>query len=103
MWYVAIGTSMSAPAAAGSALLVREYFSDTTKRFWTAVCNSAYRLCLPFTPSGVLVKAILLHSGSQMVCVRFALLRSLTTLFRRCTQEVNRLDLRQIMYRATGE
>eukprot|EP01039_Chlorochromonas_danica_P008456 gene8456-9322_t len=58
------GTSVACPAAAGSALLVRQYFMDS--RFWAKVCRSGYRLCHPFSPSGVLVKAILIHGGASM-------------------------------------
>jgi hypothetical protein len=60
------GTSMASPAAAGAALLVRQYFMDTNKRFWTKACNVKYNSCKVFTPSGALVKAILLHSGSAL-------------------------------------
>ena len=60
-----IGTSMASPAAAGSALLIRQYFMDT--RFWSFNCNQLYSNCGPLTPSGVLVKAIILHSGSRML------------------------------------
>lgn len=59
------GTSMAAPAAAGAALLVRQYFADAS--FWKSMCNTAYSSCTRFTPSGVLVKAVLLHSGEPMV------------------------------------
>lgn len=52
---------MATPAAAGVALLVRQYFSDD--RFWAAVCRSSYRSCRAFTPTGVLVKAMLIHSA----------------------------------------
>ena len=58
------GTSMAAPSAAASGLLVRQYFADS--RFWYNKCNRSYQLCKVFTPSGVLVKAMLLHSGSAM-------------------------------------
>jgi len=58
---------MSSPAAAGVALLIRQYFSDTSNTYWSSLCNSAYKSCKPFVPSGVLVKALLLHSGSSMV------------------------------------
>lgn len=60
------GTSMASPAAAGTALLVRQYFQDTTGKFWRVVCNKNYLFCKGFTPSGVLMKAVLLHSGSKM-------------------------------------
>jgi hypothetical protein len=60
------GTSMATPAAAGIALLVRQYFMSSNSSFWTGRCNPADKFCGAFTPSGVLVKAILLHSGSAM-------------------------------------
>jgi len=58
------GTSQAAPGAAGSAALIMDYF--TNSNFWSSTCNSAYTLCQSFTPSGVLMKAIVLHSGSSM-------------------------------------
>lgn len=57
---------MASPAAAGTALLVRQYFMDTNTRFWTKVCRSIYKSCKAFEPSGVMTKAILLHSTSPM-------------------------------------
>jgi hypothetical protein len=58
---------MATPAAAGIALLIRQYFIDSQQRlFWLAVCRNTYSWCKSFTPSGVLVKAILLHSGTAM-------------------------------------
>jgi hypothetical protein len=57
---------MAAPSAAGIALLVRQYFADSAHKFWLAVCKSTYLFCKSFQPSGMLNKAILLHSGSQM-------------------------------------
>ena len=50
--------------AAGNAALVMDYF--TNPNFWVKLCNSGYSLCRQFQPSGVLTKAILLHSGAQM-------------------------------------
>ncbi|RYY89330.1 hypothetical protein EON63_00865 [archaeon] len=58
------GTSMATPAAAGVALMVRQYFLDS--RFWPATCNSNYRNCRAFTPSGVLVRAVMVHGGARM-------------------------------------
>lgn len=58
------GTSMSAPAVAGAALQIRQYFIDV--KFWTSVCNEAYENCLSFTPSGATIKAALIHSGRSM-------------------------------------
>ena len=63
--YEMTGTSMATPGAAGSALLIRQYFLDG--RFWAQSCNQAYSFCGTFEPSGVLVKALLLHSGSSML------------------------------------
>lgn len=60
------GTSMAAPASAGTALLVRQYFEDKNHQFWLATCSSAYTSCVSFSPSGVLVKAVLLHAGEPM-------------------------------------
>ncbi len=60
------GTSMASPGAAGTALLVRQYFQDPGSKFWRVVCNKNYLFCKSFTPSGVLIKATLLHSGSKM-------------------------------------
>jgi hypothetical protein len=57
---------MASPAAAGTAALVRQYFMDSSQRFWTGVCKSTYRSCRPFTPTGYLVKSIMIHSGIQM-------------------------------------
>jgi len=61
-----VGTSMSCPVAAGAALLIRQYFSDSS--FWSSLCNSAYSQCQSgaFDPSGYLVKAVILHSGIAM-------------------------------------
>lgn len=61
-----MGTSMASPTAAGSATLIRQYFVDHQNKFWTQMCNSFYKFCKAFTPSGVLVKAMILHSGSAM-------------------------------------
>ena len=57
---------MAAPVVAGTALLIRQYFMDMTQRFWTKMCNRAYFSCRAFQPSGVLIKAVILHSGSRM-------------------------------------
>jgi hypothetical protein len=54
---------MATPAAGGVALLIRQYFSST---FWKSVCDPLYAYCKTFIPSGVLLKAILIHSGSAM-------------------------------------
>lgn len=60
------GTSMATPGAAGNGLLIRQYFIDPNGKFWRAICNTNYRSCKSFNPSGVLVKAIAIHSGSRM-------------------------------------
>lgn len=60
------GTSMATPAAAGIGLLVRQYFMSSSSAFWAGHCNLANSFCRAFTPSGVLVKAVLLQSGSAM-------------------------------------
>lgn len=57
---------MASPAAAGNAMLIRQYFQDPKGTFWRAVCSSSYRNCNGFSPSGVLVKALVLHSGADM-------------------------------------
>ena len=60
------GTSMASPAAAGTALLIRQYFMDNNHQFWTKYCKTSYSMCQSFSPSGVLIKAALIHSGTQM-------------------------------------
>jgi hypothetical protein len=57
---------MATPASAGAALLIRQYFMSTGSSFWAGVCNKEYAQCKPFTPSGVLVKALMIASGSTM-------------------------------------
>ncbi|CAE7553711.1 tagC, partial [Symbiodinium microadriaticum] len=65
------GTSMATPAAAGAAALITQYFQDSN--FWAANCNPHFPNCpdgndpvIGFTPSGSLVKAVLLHSGRDL-------------------------------------
>lgn len=60
------GTSMAAPAAAGSALLIRQYFMDDA--FWATTCNKSYKRCKDgsFVPSGYLLKGLILHSGNPV-------------------------------------
>lgn len=58
------GTSMASPAAAGSAALIRQYFMQS--KYWSTVCNTSYYYCKEFTPSGVLLKTLILHSGNKM-------------------------------------
>ena len=57
------GTSQATPAAAGNAILVREYFM---RGFYPSGQASAKD---GFVPSGALIKAILLHSGQKMSAV----------------------------------
>lgn len=47
-------------------LFFRQYFSDES--FWASLCDKSYALCSQgsFVPSGVLIKAMLLHSGKQV-------------------------------------
>eukprot|EP01041_Mallomonas_annulata_P004992 gene4992-9980_t len=61
-----MGTSMATPVVAGIALQLRQYFMDES--FWASICNPIYSSCQlgAFTPSGYLLKALLLHSGSTM-------------------------------------
>jgi hypothetical protein len=61
------GTSMASPAAAGAAALLRQYFQDREGTFWTKTCSpSSDMFCKAFTPSGMLLKALLVHSGEAM-------------------------------------
>jgi hypothetical protein len=54
------GTSMACPAIAGTALLVRQYFTDGF--YPTGAADAAHA----FTPSGPLIKAVLLNSAVDM-------------------------------------
>ena len=60
------GTSMATPLTAGTALLVRQYYENST--FWQANCATGYSTCVSgaFSPSGYLVKATILHSGEAI-------------------------------------
>ena len=57
------GTSMACPAIAGTAMLVREYF--TAGYYPTGVATPADG----FTPSGALIKAVLLNSAVDMTSI----------------------------------
>ena len=60
---------MAAPGVGGTALLIRQYFMDLHSKFWSKSCRQDYTFCsmgFPAGPSGVLLKATLLHSGSPM-------------------------------------
>jgi len=55
------GTSMACPGVAGAALLIRQYFMDGFYPSGTKVPSDG------FTPSGALVKAVILNSGRTML------------------------------------
>jgi len=58
---------MATPAAAGIAALMRQYFRDKEGKFWTKTCYpTSDKYCNAFTPSGMLLKALLIHSGEKM-------------------------------------
>ncbi len=59
------GTSMASPCCAGAAALIRQYFA--VDAYWKKVCNPLYPNCASMSISGVLVKAIVLHSGTAMI------------------------------------
>ena len=58
------GTSMASPGAAGLAALAKEYFERSD--LWESACNKKYKFCQSYKISGVLTKALLLHSGTKM-------------------------------------
>ena len=58
------GTSMATPVAAGAAVLVRQYFENST--FWEKNCRQTYSFCGSFSPRGATVKAVLINSGKAM-------------------------------------
>jgi hypothetical protein len=60
------GTSMSTPTTASNAALVRQYFTDPN--FWQTECSryAPAASCKAFSPSGTLVKAMLIGSGNPM-------------------------------------
>jgi len=55
------GTSMACPGVAGSALLLRQYFMDGFYPSGTKVSSDT------FTPTGYLIKAVILNSGRPML------------------------------------
>ena len=57
---------MATPAAAGAALLFRQYFMTASTSFWMGSCDTSNSFCKPFTPSGVLIKALMISSAEQM-------------------------------------
>ena len=60
------GTSMATPAAAGAAAMLRQYLQDDGGKFWSKICHQSDSLCKKFTPSGTLLKAMMVHSGDAM-------------------------------------
>lgn len=54
------GTSMATPLVSGLALLARQYFNGG---MWKSVCRSQYTSCVNFMPSGMLSKAVIIHSA----------------------------------------
>lgn len=59
------GTSMATPAVAGTAMLVRQYFMDGYYPTGAAAAADA------FTPSGALLKAVLLNAAVDMTGIAF--------------------------------
>jgi hypothetical protein len=55
---------MASPGAAGTAALVRQYFTDAN--FWSKSCEFGDPSCHSFVPSGVLIKTLMIHSGQSM-------------------------------------
>ena len=59
-----MGTSMATPTTAGALILIRQYFMDNG--FWNSSCVRTDAFCKVFTPTGSLLKAVLLTSGKSM-------------------------------------
>jgi hypothetical protein len=57
---------MATPVTASNAAMVRQYFSNST--FWETECRryASAATCTAFSPSGVLIKAVLMNSGEPM-------------------------------------
>eukprot|EP00602_Paraphysomonas_sp_CaronLab_P003300 CAMPEP_0185020344 /NCGR_PEP_ID=MMETSP1103-20130426/2933_1 /TAXON_ID=36769 /ORGANISM="Paraphysomonas bandaiensis, Strain Caron Lab Isolate" /LENGTH=880 /DNA_ID=CAMNT_0027551175 /DNA_START=787 /DNA_END=3429 /DNA_ORIENTATION=+ len=67
------GTSMATPIVAASAIIVKQYLEHTS--YWGSLCNTTYRSCPHVASkgkdgkrhaSGTLLKAILVHSATDM-------------------------------------
>lgn len=64
------GTSMATPIVAAAAILIRQYFENTS--YWASFCRSGYRSCPEVSSlyggfiSGALLKAAVIHSGEGM-------------------------------------
>jgi hypothetical protein len=64
------GTSMATPMVAATAIIVRQYFENSS--FWAQSCRIGYRSCPTVSAwssgfiSGALLKAALMHSGEGM-------------------------------------
>lgn len=61
------GTSMATPVTASNSAMIRQYFANES--FWQAECSkytTPASSCSAFSPSGVLVKAVLITSGEPM-------------------------------------
>jgi hypothetical protein len=54
------GTSMATPLVSGLVLLARQYFNGG---LWKSLCRSDYASCINFMPSGMLSKALIIHSA----------------------------------------
>lgn len=97
------GTSMSAPAIAGAAALIRQYFAqgkfakylENQGQCDESVYNEA-GLCEAFEPMGYLVKAILVNSAvwlGNMQTVSYGRLPRFLLAFRLCSSNFRRLGL----------